>query len=82
MIIIEVVVAGDFAYDRGWHTMFLTNRATGEATKTKYRYFETWRKENGVWKIDYIITNRELAPRMLPEEEDAPAHSVCVEEKP
>jgi ketosteroid isomerase-like protein len=82
VIIINVVVAGDFAYDTGWHKMFLTNRATGEATKTKYRYFETWKKENGVWRIDYIITNRELPSRMLPEQEHAPAHPASAEEKP
>jgi ketosteroid isomerase-like protein len=82
VIIIEVVVAGDFAYDRGWHTIFLTNRDTGTATETKYRYFETWKKENGAWKIDYIITNRELPPRMLPEQEHTPAHLAFAEEKP
>jgi ketosteroid isomerase-like protein len=81
VIIVKVVVKGDFAYDRGWHKMLLTNRDTGEATETKYRYFETWKKENGAWKIDYIITNRELPPRMLPEQ-DAPAHPASAQEKP
>ena len=64
--IIEIVVKGDFAYDWGWHTVHLTNKNSGETNKTKYRYFETWKKENGEWKIDYIITNKELPPRMLP----------------
>jgi ketosteroid isomerase-like protein len=82
VIIIKIVVNGDFAFDRGWHKMILTNRDTGVATESKYRYFETWKKENGAWKIDYIITNRELPPRMLPEEEDAPAHLASVEETP
>lgn len=82
VIIIDVVVKGDFAYDWGWHKMFLTNRDTGEASEAKYRYFETWKKENGAWKIDYIITNREFPPRMLPEHEDAPAHPASAKEKP
>ena len=81
VIIINVVVKGDFAYDWGWQKMLLTNRDTGRATETKYRYFETWKKENGVWKIDYIITNRELPPRMLPDQEDAPAHPAYAKEK-
>jgi len=81
VIIINVVVKGDFAYDWGWHKILLTNRDTGRATETKYRYFETWKKENGVWKIDYIITNRELPPRMLPDQEDAPAHPAYAKEK-
>jgi len=81
VIIIDVVVKGDFAYDMGWHKMLLTNRSTGEATETKYRYFETWKKENGAWKIDYIITNRELPPRMLPEQEHASAHPASAQGK-
>jgi hypothetical protein len=71
VIIINIVVKDDFAYDWGWHKMSLTNRDTSETTETKYRYFETWKKENGAWKVDYILTNRELPPRMLPEHEDA-----------
>jgi ketosteroid isomerase-like protein len=65
--IIDIVVKEDFAYDRGWHKLRLTDRTTGETAETKYRYFETWRKENGVWKIAYIITNQEMPPRTLSE---------------
>jgi ketosteroid isomerase-like protein len=68
VIIINIVVKDDFAYDWGWHKVRLTDRNTAEVTDTKYRYFETWKKENGAWKIAYIITNKELPPRMLPEE--------------
>src|SRR5260370_7188345 len=39
--IIEIVVKGDFAYDWGWHTFHLTNKNSGETTKTKSRYFST-----------------------------------------
>ena len=73
VIIINIVVKGDFAYDWGWHKVRLTDRKTGEAADTKYRYFETWQKENHAWKISYIITNKELPPRMLPEEAGRPA---------
>jgi ketosteroid isomerase-like protein len=68
VIIIDIVVKSDFAYDWGWHKVRCTDRKTGETTETKYRYFETWQKENEAWKISYIITNKELPPRMLPEE--------------
>jgi ketosteroid isomerase-like protein len=67
VIIIDVVVKGDFAYDRGWHKVRLIDKRTGEAKETKYRYFETWNKKSGAWKIDYIITNKEMPPQMLPE---------------
>ena len=69
VIIIDIVVNGDFAFDWGWHKLRLTDRQTGEVTDTKYRYFETWTRQSGAWKIDYIITNREMPPQMLPEEE-------------
>lgn len=69
VIVIEIVVQSDFAYDWGWHKVSLTDKATGNLTETKYRYFETWKKENGAWKIDYIITNHEHPARMLPEQE-------------
>jgi ketosteroid isomerase-like protein len=71
VIIIEVVVKGDFAYDWGWHNVGLKDKTTANQTETKYRYFETWKKKNGAWKIDYIITNKELQPRMLPEDAGA-----------
>lgn len=68
VIIIDIVVKGDFAYDWGWHKVRLIDKKTGESTETKYRYFETWQKENDAWKISYIITNKELPPKMLPDE--------------
>lgn len=73
VIVIGVEVKGDFAYDWGWHKVRLIDKVTGDITDTKYRYFETWKKDNGAWKIDYIITNKELPPRMLPEDESSPA---------
>ena len=71
VIIIDVVVKGDFAYDWGWHKMHLTDKQTGETKDTKYRYFETWTKESGAWRIDYIITNKEMPPQMLREGDSA-----------
>jgi ketosteroid isomerase-like protein len=71
VIIIDVVVKGDFAYDRGWHKVRLIDKQSGETMDIKYRYFETWTKESGAWKIDYIITNREMPPQMLPEADGA-----------
>ena len=81
VIIISIVVKDDFAYDWGWHKVRLINKATGAVNDTKYRYFETWKKENGAWKIAYIITNKELPPRMLPEEEPAAAKAVETADK-
>lgn len=79
VIVIDIVVKGDFACDWGWHKVSLTDKATDNVTDTKYRYFETWKKENGAWKIDYIITNQEHPARMLPEQEAAPVRATTSE---
>jgi len=77
VIIIDVVVKGDFAYDWGWHKMRLIDKQTGETKDTKYRYFETWSKKSRAWKIDYIITNKEMPPQMLPEG-DGPGQEIRI----
>src|SRR5579859_139149 len=73
VIIIDIVIKDSFAYDWGWHKVRLTDKQSGEITDTKYRYFEIWTRDGGSWKINYIITNKELPPQMLPEEENAGA---------
>jgi len=68
VIIIDIAEAGDTAVDFGWHKLTLTPKNGGEAKKIKYRYYETWKRQpDGQWKIDFVITNRELPPQMLPE---------------
>ncbi|MGE5323594.1 MAG: YybH family protein [Actinomycetota bacterium] len=79
VIIIDIVFKGDFAFDWGWHKMRLTDKQNGQVTDTKYRYFETWNRAEGSWKIDYIITNREMPPQMLPEEETAAGATAAME---
>lgn len=79
VIIVDIVVKGNFAYDWGWHKVRLTDKNTGDVTDGKFRYFETWKREDGAWKIDYIITNKELPPRMLPDEEDVAARQALTE---
>lgn len=70
VIIIQIMVTGEFAYDRGWHKIRLIDKRTGAVSEERYRYFETWKKENGAWKIGYIMTNKELPPRMIPDENE------------
>jgi ketosteroid isomerase-like protein len=69
VIIINIVVKDDLAYDWGWHKWRFTSKASGEVSERKDRYFETWNRAEGSWKINYIMTNTELPPKMLPEEE-------------
>src|SRR5262245_58563609 len=37
VIIIDIVVKDDFAYDRGWHKVQLTDKTTGAMSDTRYR---------------------------------------------
>jgi ketosteroid isomerase-like protein len=76
VIIIDIAVQQDTAFDRGWHKVRLTDKATGEVTDTMYRYFEKWQKDGGQWKISYIMTNREHPPQMLPEDKSVPADAA------
>jgi ketosteroid isomerase-like protein len=69
IMMIRIDVTGNSASDRGWHKVRLRDKATSEETYTIYRYFETWVKQDGVWKINFIISNKEMPARMLPEEE-------------
>jgi len=79
VIIIDIVVKGEIAFDWGWHKVRSTDRQTGEVIDSKYRYFETWTKLDGSWKIKYIISNKELTPKMLPEEESTATAQAAAE---
>jgi hypothetical protein len=65
VIVIDVVIKADFAHDWGWHKIRLIDKDTGTVTNTKYRYFETWKKESGAWKVDYIMSCSRLELIML-----------------
>ena len=66
VVIIDITVLGDFAYDWGWHKLTLTPRQGGEPVRLKMRYFQTWKRQpDGGWKISFLISNREHPPRML-----------------
>jgi ketosteroid isomerase-like protein len=77
VIIIDIVVHGDFAYDYGWHKFTLTDKRCGEITHIKYRYHEHWAKQaDGEWKLSYLITNKEHPPRMLTPDMPVSSHAV------
>jgi ketosteroid isomerase-like protein len=65
--IIDFVIRGDFAFDSGWEAVTLTPRSGGDPLAQRYRYFETWDKNAaGEWRISGFITNKDVAPEMLP----------------
>jgi len=65
VIIIDVVLNGDKAFDWGWHIVDLVSRVGGEALQVRTRYFETWRRDSvRGWLITSFIDNLDQAPRM------------------
>jgi ketosteroid isomerase-like protein len=68
MMIIDVVLNGDRAFDWGWHVLDVTSKTDGTVSQVRTRYFETWRRDamRG-WRISGFIDNLDQAPRM-PEE--------------
>ena len=68
VIVIDVIVNGDKAFDWGWHNLELTSKLDGRVLRMGTRYFETWKRipARG-WVVTSFIDNPDETPRM-PEE--------------
>jgi ketosteroid isomerase-like protein len=65
IILIDIVLNGDKAFDWGWHVLDLTSKQTGEQHRLRTRYFETWRRDAAKgWLITSFIDNVDLEPRL------------------
>ena len=61
IVIAAIVLAGDLAYDYGWHELAITPWNGGEPRLVRKRYLELWRKQkNGGWRIIRYIDNDDL----------------------
>jgi hypothetical protein len=65
VLIIDVVLNGDRAFDWGWHILHLTSKTDETPLQVRTRYFETWRRDavRG-WLITSFIDNLDQRPRM------------------
>ena len=67
--IISIRIAGDWAFDWGWHSLTLTPRKGGRPKTVRTRYLEIWVKEaDGKWRIAIFLDNIDLPPQMPPRE--------------
>jgi len=67
VVIIDINVYGNIAFEQGWYKVRLKPKDGGTESFTKYRYCERWQKQpDGAWKIDFVMTNKEHPPQMLP----------------
>jgi len=61
VIIFQITVLGDTAYDYGCHEFSLTPRKGGATIRKRDRYFEVWKKNSaGDWKISLFINNADV----------------------
>jgi ketosteroid isomerase-like protein len=61
VIIIQIVVLGDTAYDYGWHELTLIPKSGGEPVSKRTRYLELWRKAPaGAWRITRFMDNADI----------------------
>ena len=62
IIVIEIRLQGDMAYDYGWHDLTLTPKDGGQPVHRRDRYVDIWRKnKKGKWKLWMYIDNQDVA---------------------
>lgn len=66
VVVIEIRIVGDLAYDYGWHTFTLTRKDGGEFTERKDRYVDIWkRNQQGEWKLWMFMDNRDVPMKVI-----------------
>jgi len=61
VIVIEIEVDGNLAYDYGWHEFTLRPKGEGEIIRRRHRYLEVWKKDSsGEWRIRSFIDNADV----------------------
>jgi ketosteroid isomerase-like protein len=69
VIVIEIRVQGDVAYDYGWHHVTLTPKDGGQPIRRRDRYADIWRRnKEGNWKLWMYMDNQDIADPFRPEE--------------
>ena len=69
VIIIEIRLQGDVAYDYGWHDLTLTPKDSGQPIYRRDRYVDIWRKDKkGEGKLWMYMDNRDVADPFRPEQ--------------
>lgn len=62
IIVIEIRLQGDTAYDYGWHDLTLTPRDGRQPIHRRDRYVDIWRKnKEDKWKLWMYMDNQDVA---------------------
>jgi len=69
VIVIEIRLQGNVAYDYGWHDLTLTPKGGGQPMRRRDRYVDIWRRnKEGEWKLWMYMDNRDVADAFQPEQ--------------
>jgi len=61
VIVIQIAVDGNLAYDYGWHEFTLRPKGEAEIIRQRHRYFDVWKKNpSGEWRISAFINNADV----------------------
>jgi len=71
VIVIEIRLQGEIAYDYGWHELTLIPKQGGSPIRRRDRYVDIWRRsKDGNWKLWMYMDNQDVAdafpPRQIP----------------
>ncbi|HMD40112.1 MAG TPA: nuclear transport factor 2 family protein [Candidatus Acidoferrum sp.] len=63
VIVVEIRLQGDVAYDYGWHELTLTPKNGGRPIFRRDRYVDIWRRKDkeGDWKLWMYMDNQDVA---------------------
>ena len=74
VIVIEIRLQGDVAYDYGWHDWTLTPKGVGQSIRRRDRYVDIWRKDKkSNWKLWMYMDNRDVVDPFVPQQMPAPS---------
>jgi len=77
VIVIEIRLQGDVAYDYGWHDLTLTPKDGSQPIHRRDRYVDIWRRDKeGKWKLWMYMDNRDIADLFQPEQIPSAAATV------
>jgi ketosteroid isomerase-like protein len=66
VIMIEIRLSGDVAYDYGWHEFTFTPKQGGAVEYVRERYVDIWKKDaSGQWKLWMYMNNRDVPNTMV-----------------
>ena len=72
IIVIEIRLQGDIAYDYGWHDLTLTPKDGGQSVHRRDRYVDIWRKNGeGKWKLWMYMDNQDVVDPFRVEKTDS-----------